>query len=292
MNGKRRDDEFEALPFAAGEMDSEGGAANGFAGGFSNGPGNGAAREFDNEFANEWQGEDEGGFEDERGRMPTGGRGGGRGMGRGGARPVYHAGARPGRGPVARPSRPQGKPYPGPRPGRGPRGPYWGPFYGGWPGGVVLGEPIGYLRPGQEEPAPPGAPEPIEAVDFPAQDSGDDGGDGGGGGEEGGSSEEIPPEFSAVVGRLALPGKPAYTLLGSLMRAPALIEPKTAGFYLIVFPAGRRDGRPAPAPARAHSGSDAAGPGTAAPQGIYREEQPGRQGPPRDRICDPRPDVA
>jgi len=241
MNRQSNNDEFEALPFAAGEMAGEDESENGVAGEFPHT----LAGEFGNEFAGEWQGEDEGESEDERGRMPAGGRGGGRGMGRGGARPVYRAGARPGRGPVARPSRPQGKPDRNPRPGRGPRGPYWGPFYGGWPGGVIVNEPVGYPRPGQEEPDPPGASEPIEAVDFPAQHGSDDGG-----GEESGTSEEIPPEFSAVVGRLALPGKPAYTLLGSLMRAPALIAPKTAGFYLIVFPAGRKS----PGKYRAYSG--------------------------------------
>ncbi|HEX8604770.1 MAG TPA: hypothetical protein VF774_19155 [Pseudoduganella sp.] len=239
MNEERMHDEFEALPFPAGDMAAEGGFANGLAGEFANEFANG----FSNELASEWLGEDEGESEEERGRMPMGGRVGG-GMARGGPRPVHRAGARPGRGPVARPSRPQGNPSPGsrpgPRPGRWPPGPYWGPFYG-WPRGVMVSEPMGYPPPRQDGPEPAGTPEPIEPVDFPAQDDG---------GEEGGTSEEIPPEFSAVVGKLGLPGKPDYTLLGSLMRAPALLKPRTAGFYLIVFPAGPKS----PGKFRAYSG--------------------------------------
>lgn len=252
-------DEFETLPFAAGGVGSEMGDAAGFE----------TTDEMADEMTDEWSAEGEADFEEaqegERGRMGgMGGRmggagGGGRGMGRnmgrnvsrGDARPVYRAGDKPGRGPESRPSRPPGRPQPGPRPGRWPRGPYWGPFYGGWPGGVMSSEPMGYPLPLQDQPGPGGAPAPaFEPIDLPD----DDGGEADGAEDE--LSWEIPPEFLATISGLTLPGKPTtYKLLGSLMKAPALFKrilpkEKTGGFYLIVFPAGRKF----PGKYRAYSG--------------------------------------
>ncbi len=222
MNEERMNDEFEALPFAAGGSEAEAGTAAEW------------TNESANEWANEWQGEDEGESEEERGRMSMGGRGG---MGRGGPRPVYRAGARPGRGPVARPSRPQGKPRPpqgprpGPRPGRWPRGPYWGPFYGGWPGGVMVSEPMGYPLPApaaepaaepDDRPAPP-----IETIDLPAAD----------GGDADGPQEEMPATLRAVIGSLAT-AAPAFRYVGRLDNVRNLGLPRKPGFYLITFRQG------------------------------------------------------
>ncbi|TWI69350.1 hypothetical protein IP91_00418 [Pseudoduganella lurida] len=210
---------FEALPFAAGarEGDMEQNIHDGMAGE----------------------------LEEERGRMSVmrgggGGRGGGsRGMVNRTGLPVHRGGARPGRGPVGRPAPaggglPSGRrgARPSPRPSRWPRGPYWGPVYG-WPRDVMVSEPGGYPWPVED------APPAIEPLDFPPQDDGN-----------GGENQEIPPELLTTLGALAMPGKPVYRLLGSLMRAPGLLKPKVAGFYLIVFPAG---GRP-PGRLRAYSG--------------------------------------
>jgi hypothetical protein len=220
MNDEWKDEAFEMLPFGAGEAEGEG--------------------------ADELEGELEG----ERGRSLMMRGGAGRSMGSG--RSVYRSGAKPGRGPVARPvpGRP-GRPRPKPSPPgpRWPRGPYWGPVYG-WPGGVMVAEPRGYPppmqdEPGQDEPTRDAPAPAFEPVEFPA--AGDRGGQ-----EDGqdDGQEEIPPEFLATLGALAMPAKPSYTLLGPLLRAPALLKPKTPGFYLIVFPAGARF----PGKFRAYSG--------------------------------------
>lgn len=234
MDGERVDDEFEALPFAAGEMDTEAG----FAGESGEGVASG------------WSGEDEGGFEDERGRMRMGGRGGGGrgGMAQGGARPVYRAGARPGRGPVARPSRPQGMPAPypgprpgprGPRPGRWPRGSYWGPFYG-WPGGVMVSEPFGYPLAARDEPSNGGAapaPAPaFEPIDLPVTDGGD-GDNGAGSGGEDPAQDEMPGTLRRLLDSMGTTA-PAYQHRGSLEDVPRLNLPRRPGFYLITFRKG------------------------------------------------------
>ena len=101
-------------------------------------------------------------------------------------------------------SRPRGYPPP-----RWPRGPYWGPFYGGLPYGVMVSEPYYPALPLPDEPD-------------------DDG------------TQEIPPEITDVLAAMTDAGKPAFTYMDKLMRAPAKMRYGEPGYYLIAFPSGKR----------------------------------------------------